>query len=330
MATLHSTDRFHREDIETLGWELTVSNALDPPESPCRRYLKGEGPYGARLLAWLRRWIPLDRVDRVLEVGGGYGYLMRDLLAVHPFPRVTMLDISPFLLNRQREALRAYPSVRYVEADFLAFDAQRLGAFDWIILNENLGDFPTVVGWEGDVREDPDGGAGGEGDSLPARVRRLHAAYSLAPPSRTPFNFNLGAVEALEKICRAGVPCVFLAEHSCEAAVPEPYRRWIDVRAGGNPERIALKGHDEYTIRFSNLVAVAAHYGYEVLRGPVADFLQLDFSPELESILRARNVAAGERETVRQFVEDLFQYEYLLLRKRGIEFRVETPPKSEG
>jgi SAM-dependent methyltransferase len=330
MATLHSTDRFHREDIETLGWELTVSNALDPPESPCRRCLKGGGSYGARLLAWAGRWIPLERVDRVLEVGGGYGYLMRDLLAAHPFPRVTMLDISPFLLNRQKEALRAYPSVRYVEADFLACDAQRLRAYDWIILNENLGDFPTVVGLAGDGREDPDGGAGGEDDSLPARVRRLQAAYALATPGRTPFNFNLGAVEALEKICRAGVPYVFLAEHSCEAAVPEPYRRWIDVRAGGNPERIALKGHDEYTIRFSDLVAVAVHYGYEVLRGPVADFLRLDFSPELESILRARNVAAGERETIRQFVEDLFQYEYLLLRKRGIEFRVETPPKPEG
>jgi SAM-dependent methyltransferase len=330
MATLHSTARFHREDIETLGWELTVSNALDPPESPCRRFLKGPGSYGARLLAWARRWIPLERVDRVLEVGGGYGYLMRDLLAVHPFPRVTMLDISPFLLKRQKEALRAHPSVRYVEADFLAFDAQRLCEFDWIILNENLGDFPTVVGLEGDAREDPDGGAGGESDSLPARVRRLHTAYFLATPGRAPFNFNLGAVEALEKICRAGVPYVFLAEHSCEAAVPEPYRRWIDVRADGNPERIALKGHDEYTIRFSNLAAVAGHYGYEVLRGPVADFLKLDFSPELASILRARHVTAGERETVRHFVEDLFQYEYLLLRKRGVEFRVESPPESEG
>ena len=52
--------------------------------------------------------------------------------------------------------------------------------------------------------------------------------------------------------------------------------------------------------------------------------------PGMESILRARNVAAGGQETIRQFVEDLFQYEYLLLRKRGIEFRVETPPKPEG
>ena len=330
MATLHSTARFHRNDIETLGWALTVSNTLDPPESPCRRFLKGQGSYGTHLLAHLERRIPLKRMDRVLEVGGGYGYLMRDLLAVHPFPRVTMLDISPLLLKRQKEALRAYPSVRYVEADFLAIDARRLREFDWIILNENLGDFPTVVGLEGNVREDPDVGAGGEGGSVPARVRRLLDAYSLTTPDRTPFNFNLGAVEALEKICRVGVPYVFLAEHSCEAAVPEPYRRWIDVRAGGNPERIALKGHDEYTIRFSNLVAVAGHYGYEVLRGPVADFLQLDFSPELESILRARNVAVGERETVRHFVEDLFQYEYLLLRKRGVEFRVEAPLKSEG
>ncbi len=327
MTTLHSTERYHRTDIETLGWELTVSNALDPPDSPCRRFLKRKGSYGEHLLAYVRERIPLDRVERVLEVGGGYGGLMRDLLARRPFPEVTLLDISPYLLGRQRETLRGFPSVRFVETDFLAFDAERLREFDWIILNENLGDFPTAVGVEGGFCGD---GAGGVGDPVSARVRRLQAAYALATPDRAPFNFNLGAVEAVEKICLARVPFVFLAEHSCEATVPPPYNRWIAVRAGGNPERIALKGHDEYTIRFSDLAAVAARHGYDILRGPVADFLEIDFSPELESILRARHVSAGVRETVRHFVEDLFQYEYLLLRRRGVEFRVETPPKSEG
>lgn len=327
MTTLNSTERYHRTDIETLGWELTVSNALDPPDSPCRRFLKRRGSYGEHLLAHVRERIPLERVERVLEVGGGYGGLMRDLLARHPFPEVTMLDISPFLLGRQRETLRSFPWVRFVESDFLAFDAQRLREFDWIILNENLGDFPTVVGVEGGCRGD---GAGGEGDSLTARVRRLQAAYALETPGHTSFNFNLGAVEAVEKICRAGVPCVFLAEHSCEAAVPAPYNRWIDVRGDGNPARIALKGHDEYTIRFSDLAAVASHHGYDVLRGPVADFLRLDLSPGLESILRARHVSAGERETVRHFVEDLFQYEYLLLRRRASKFAVKIPGDRRG
>ena len=228
MATLHSTDRFHREDIETLGWELTVSNALDPPESPCRRCLKGGGSYGARLLAWAGRWIPLERVDRVLEVGGGYGYLMRDLLAAHPFPRVTMLDISPFLLNRQKEP-QGLP-VRPLCGG--GFSRLRRAAPARVRLDHPERE-PRISrrswGWQAMVRRTRTG-ARAEDDSLPARVRRLQAAYAWRLPGRTPFNFNLGAVEAWRDLPRGRsyVSRGTAAKRRAGALPPV-----IDVRAGG-------------------------------------------------------------------------------------------------
>ena len=55
-----------------------------------------------------------------------------------------MLDISPYLLCRQKETLGEH-SVTYREEDFLETDTAFLREFDMAIMNENLGDFPTLV-----------------------------------------------------------------------------------------------------------------------------------------------------------------------------------------
>ena len=68
---------------------------------------------------------------------------------------------------------------------------------------------------------------------------------------------NIGAIETLEKLCTAGIPYIYLGEHSCEASVPEGLRSLIRIESTGNPERISLAGHDEYTIKFSYLQQVA-------------------------------------------------------------------------
>ena len=99
--------------------------------------------------------------------------------------------------------------------------------------------------------------------------------YNLERPRDDTFNVNVGAIEALEKLCSSGIPYIYLGEHSCEASVPEGLRSLIRIESTGNPERISLAGHDEYTIKFSYLEKVAASHGYTSIRGPFADFIPI-------------------------------------------------------
>jgi len=309
---VHSTRDYHTGGLDTLGWELTVCNALHPEGSPLRKILRRNASYGALLSDYLERFIPMDKVKRVIEIGGGYGVLMRDLLERHAFEKVTMLDLSPVLLRTQRETLADYP-VDYIEGDFLDMDPSQLQGFDAAILNENLGDFPAIT----DLDETQLEGRDSTTDEILDRVREYFRLYGLERPPRNPFNLNIGALEAVEKLCASGIPWIFLSEHSCEAAVPEPYRAFISVSSSLNPERIRLRGHDEYSIKFSHLEAVARAFSYETLRGPIADFIPFDLTPGLRFILASRSAEKDEHEMIRHFIEDLYQYEYLLLMKTG-------------
>ena len=309
---VHSTKEYHVSGLETLGWELTVCNALHPEGSPLRKILRRDASYGALLSDYLRRFIPMESVKSVLEIGGGYGYLMKDLLERNAFQKVTMLDISPVLLKAQREMLKDYP-VDYLEEDFLDTDPSRLKAIDAAILNENLGDFPAITELDPDELKGP----AADLEEPLVKVRTLCRRYGLERPETIPFNLNVGALEAVEKLCTSGIPYIFLSEHSCEAAVPEPYLPFIHVSSPLNPERIRLKGHDEYSVKFSHLEAVARAFSYVSLRGPLADFIPFDFNPRLRFIMASQAVGKDEYEIIRHFVEDLYQHEYLLLIKAG-------------
>ena len=124
---------------------------------------------------------------------------------------------------------------------------------------------------------------------------------------------NIGALQALEKLCSARIPAIFLVEHSCEATVPQLLQGLVTVVATGNPQRISLAGHDEYTLRFSQLERIASAWGYTTRRGPIADFLPLRLTDRLRNILAAPQARSDTQEIIRHFAGDLFQYEYLLL-----------------
>jgi hypothetical protein len=183
--------------------------------------------------------------------------------------------------------------------------------FDLIILNEIAGDFPAACDVPTVVLARPDACI----DGLCERVRALFHRYDLARPAAPSFNFNLGAVEALEQLCRAGVDYVFVGEHSCERRVPDELRDFITPSSPGFPERIRLRGHHEYTVKFSHLENVARAYWYDVTRGMYADFLKVDFTGEVRFILASRAAVKGEHEFIRQFIEDLYTYEYMLIRR---------------
>ncbi|MRR08419.1 MAG: hypothetical protein EG828_16165, partial [Deltaproteobacteria bacterium] len=205
----NTTEEYHRQDLESLGWELTVCNSLYPANTPIRKILKKNASYGELLYDFLRSHIPFENITQVLEIGGGYGFLMKDLIKVNPRIRPSMLDISPALLKKQEEALAGHDAA-YCLSDALAMDEAFFKGFELVIFNENLGDFPALVEVD-PVVLDSDEKPGP--DAMIERVRHFFAAYRLQKPSFR-FNLNIGAMQMLEKVCEASVPYIFIGEHS--------------------------------------------------------------------------------------------------------------------
>ncbi|HOX15465.1 MAG TPA: class I SAM-dependent methyltransferase [Smithellaceae bacterium] len=302
---LNTTDDYHIHTLRSLGWELTVCNALYPENSPCRRALKSNAPFGEHLFNFLGRFIPLTDLKNILEVGGGLGYLMQDFLTLAPDLRATMLDISPFLLQKQKETLTGL-AVNFREMDFLKMAISELRSFDFVILNENLGDFPTLA-FQQNIPEQND----------PETVRSLNRVADFENEYSLQFtpdeNINIGALEAVEKLCMAAVPHIYLSEHSCETSGNHPSFPHLHFTAPGTPEKIALQGHTEFTIKFSYLQIIARAFNYEVFRGQYIDILPIDLNDKVQTALRSSAPLSDQQEILQHFIYDLYKYEYMIM-----------------
>ncbi|MEE9911165.1 MAG: class I SAM-dependent methyltransferase [Deltaproteobacteria bacterium] len=302
---LNTTDDYHIHKLKSLGWELTVCNALYPKNSPCRKALKSNASFGEHLFNFLSRMVPLTTLKTVLEVGGGLGYLMKDFLTLAPNLQATMLDISPFLLQKQKETLAGI-SVHFREMDFLKMTASELRPFDLAILNENLGDFPTLV-YE---QNQP-------GEHDPGTIRSLNKIADYEEEYSLEFkrteNINIGALEVMERLCGASIPYIYLSEHSCEASMNHPSFPHLKFEAAGVPERINLQGHAEFTIKFSHLETIARAFHYKVFRGQYIYILPIDFNDKVKAALRSSTPLTDEQEIIQHFVYDLYKYEYMIL-----------------
>jgi hypothetical protein len=287
-----------------------MCNALYPEETPLRKLLTRNESFGSLLYDFLGKVFPIESIKRVLEIGGGYGYLMKDFLEKNKSLSVCMLDISPVLLGKQMETLKGL-DVDFKEEDFLGTQPGNLSGFDLAIMNENLGDFPNLINLSVqffDRQVD-------DSDPVLKWVKELFEKYGLEQPQGETFNINVGAIEALEKLCNAKIPNIYIGEHSCEASVSGEMRSLFQFNSTGNPERISLAGHDEYTIKFSYLEKVASLHGYTSTRGPFADFIPVTLTDEARYALMYGGHYSDEAEMMCQFVEDLYKYEYLILRK---------------
>lgn len=302
---LNTTNEYHLTDLTTLGWEMTVVNALQPDQSPCRLALQDAASFGVHLFRFFEKHFPMRQVKSILEVGGGMGYLLKDLLKLTPDACATALDISPYLLQKQKEALEGL-RVDFRHMDFLDMPAPALRDFDLIILNENLGDFPTLVWSEKDLQPS---------DSATERFLQdkceLEKRYDL--PFSTQAPINIGALKIVENICKSGISYAYVSEHSCEASHTDPAFPRLNFSAAGAPEKIALKGHAEYTIQFSYLEKMARALGYRVFRGPYIDILPLNLNQRVRTALMSATPISDEQEILQHFVYDLYKYEYLML-----------------
>lgn len=304
--TLNTTADYHINDLNSLGWELTVCNALFPEASLCRKALKSNESFGVILSNVLKEKITFNNIHNILEIGGGLGNLMHDFLSLNPQLKATMIDISPHLLAKQKEHLQAF-DVDFREMDAMLITVDELSPFDLVIMNENLGDLPTLV-------IDHRNHQYSQVDiSIAERANYFIEKYELSATKDE--NINIGAMEILEKLCLAGVKYIYLSEHSCEAVVPDHLKSYLHFDTSGNPERIPLKGHDEYTIKFSFLKRIAQKYDYKIIRGPFADFLKLNFNDKVRNALRQKVPQTDEQEILQHFVYDLYKYEYMILIK---------------
>jgi hypothetical protein len=300
---INDTSEYHRNEIDSLGWEVTICNMLEQRSSIVQNVLKKQGTFGNLLLDHIEKYYSQHSIKQVLEVGGGYGYLMRDILLRYPGTEAVLLDISPYLIQKQKETLRDFKA-KYIEKDFFHTENDFLSCFDTVILNENIGDFETIAGLSMK-----------DADNERYRIARENAMdlierYELKR-DREIF-LNTGAMRALEKLCWAGVEFIYLSEHSCESKAPGELEEILGITPSVNPERIELKGHDEYTIRFSDLVSVAEKFKYTIERGSFADIIKPDLSDELIALLRSC-IVSEKNEIIQHFVYDLYKYEYLIL-----------------
>jgi hypothetical protein len=305
---LNTTDSYHKNELDSLGWEATLSVMLEDERSPCRSVIRRPETFGNLLYDFLSTALPMDSIRRIIEIGGGYGYLMRDFLQRNERLKATMVDISPFLLSAQAKTLRGL-DVQFKREDFLAMEAASLSGFDLAVLNEVVGDLPTACEVPQKLLRDRFEPA----DAVLQQVRRICHSYGISPASGEHFTVNLGAIQALEKLCSARIPYIYISEHSCQARVPAELARLIELEPTGDPERIPLRGHDEYTIRFSDLERVAASFGYASRRGQYLDFIEPVIEGEVPFILCLDSSKVDRYEIIRQFIEDLVKYEYLVL-----------------
>ena len=306
---INSTADYHKHDLNSLGWELTVCNALEPVNSPCRLALIAPYSFGQHLYNFLKEIIPIDNIRTILEIGSGMGYLMRDLLVLNPQLRAKMIDISPYLLAQQKKTLQSF-DVDFELTDILDVPSKALSGFDLVIMNENLGDLPTLIAREGKKNNSaPDIAC------FPDRFEYFNNKYNLPLGLNENEHINIGAIEIVERLCLAGIKYIYLSEHSCEATVSEKMKPYVSFQSCGIPEMISLKGHKEFTVKFSYLQKIAERLNYKTRRGAFADFLPLNFNDKVKTALRLITPFNDEQEIIRQFVHDLYKYEYLILIK---------------
>lgn len=322
MATLNRTNAFYEADDPSLLWELTVCQSIGMGSGGYARALREPAAYGVLLARRLRQLGLPATPGYVIEIGGGWGTLMRGFLSEIRPRRLTMVDLSAALLARQQEALSAAAvDATFIQADALDFLADLTEPADLVIANEIIGDLPTLTGISASQLAPHIARAGSVNDNedpLLAEAARLITAYDLDTTDLPdPFNLNLGALQLIEALAATPVRRAFISEHGADTELPYPFaavqRQYH--RADKNPRRIPLKDHDEYTIRFDHLEAAARRLGFAVTREHMMDMLDVRFDDEINYLLSGGRPRADAQEMLLEFLEHVAEYQVLYLQR---------------
>ncbi len=244
----------HFDQIET-----TVSHLF---REPCEA-LQGL-TYGRLLGKHLRRlgwWSPKPQV--VLEVGGGLGYVAREL-AQELSPRekdgvrYLFLDVTRTFLESQLNLAGQAgwnPAATQANAEWLPL---KDGSVDLVIDNENLADMTPVQLTKREVLAD-------KGDNPLHQeavdcIRRCRLPISADMPDE--FIFNLGPVRFVSELWRVLKPGgkAILVEFGVESGWPAP---------------VKLPGHTEYEVQYTHLRHFSRWIGFQERYFPLPQFLMI-------------------------------------------------------
>ncbi|MEA2101506.1 MAG: hypothetical protein U9P80_02890 [Thermodesulfobacteriota bacterium] len=301
MSKLKTTYDYHRNALIDLASEFTICESFASGNTPYMDILPRPEAYGAMVGGFLEDRHALVPGSAVMEIGGGYGSLMKGLLTHRQdlVRKACMTDLSMYLLKRQKQVLSPFsPGVSYIRGNIHDI-IPAIRSIDLLILNEVIGDLDTLT----DIAAQNPG----------KEVLKLIETYGLKTPERGKFNLNIGAIKVVEAICRSNMTA-FITEHSCDPIIPDdmPYLS-RGLQPEGFPRQIRLKGHDEYTIRFSHLVDVAQTYGKRVLTGPLTEVVGLRHKPSLQFVFQARACSTTKQEIAFEVLDHIREYRWMII-----------------
>jgi SAM-dependent methyltransferase len=238
--------------------ETTLSHLLREPHPA----LAGR-TYGQALVdALVKRGAIKEGTVRVLEIGGGLGYVaqhvMERLRDAGRTVEYTIVELSPALARAQRD--RLHTAATWIDGDALSVTLPE-HAFDLVICNEMVGDLPAKQLSRVDIGLD----ASGTGSADRDRVRAVHPladAINL-DDAPEPFYLQTGAFELVAKIAHALAP-------GGTAVVTE----FGDTNAW--PRLSTQLDHPELSTHFGHLLQVARAESLEANVEFVIDLLDVD------------------------------------------------------
>ena len=327
---LNLTSDYYTGAHPSLLWEMTICQSLGDGSGTFAKALEKPEAYGTLVAEYLQRSASLPRnCGEIVEIGGGYGTLMAALLEDLKPQQVTMVDISPTLLQKQQERLTRHPITFQCE-DLFSWLPTLKRPIDLLILNEIIGDFPTITGLsraclqtllqkpqsKPKTRRLPSNLSRQE---LLSEATRLIATYNLNLDNLPEtFNLNYGALLFIERLAKTKVSRTFITEHGCDTILPYPFSLYAAIQPEAvdlHPRRIQLKDHDEYNIRFDHLEQIAKALSFKVKRFHLMDLLKVRFDDEINYLLTSQRPLNEEQEIFLEFYEHVAEYQGILLER---------------
>ena len=324
---LNLTSDYYTGAHPSLLWEMTICQSLGDGTGAFAKALEKPAAYGTLIAEYLQQEASLPlKCGAIIEIGGGYGTLMAALLEVLKPRQVSMVDISPTLLEKQQERLTRHQISFHCE-DLFSWLPTLKRPVDLLILNEIVGDFPTITelsrnslqAYLQKPQTEP------KTTPLPSTLSnrqllneaaRLISTYNLnLDDLPETFNLNYGALLFIERLAETEVSRTFITEHGCDTILPYPFSLYPSIQpvSNLNPRRIQLKDHDEYNIRFDHLEQIAKALNFKVQRFHLMDLLKVRFDDEINYLLTSKRPINEEQEILLEFYEHIAEYQGILL-----------------